>query len=240
MEILDEDFYELVANNKFLKQNLENEIRGFAIYLVNGNNLDIINSCSEYSKHKDIESLCEEINEICHNFAKQFYDREFTDQQIEGFQESSGLPDVFKSFSQTGNIVLFKNQLLNLLKEESERFDTQQTSNFGYQKNYSQMDNITMKFSNQVTPGQNELEPMGSPLKKRRNHRIQQNREVGQATNLQKEPTVTIPHVFAMIQQFDFLNEAQKEYINQSIANEDQGIHLNKSFSHHITLNSHN
>ena len=69
MEILDEDFYELVANNKFLKQNLENEIRGFAIYLVNGNNLDIINSCSEYSKHKDIESLCEEINEICHNFA---------------------------------------------------------------------------------------------------------------------------------------------------------------------------
>ena len=207
IEIQDEDFYELVANNKYLKKNLENEIRGFAIYLVNGNNLDIINSCSQYSQHKDIEAFCGEVDEICHNFAQQFYEREFTDQQIEGFQKSDGLKNVFKNFSQTGNIVLFKNQLLNLLIEDVERFDTQQTSNFGNLQDQPQMDSRQSSETN--------IKPMGSPVKKKRITRLHEKRDLRFSTIERQESTVAIPHVFAMMQQFDFLSPAHKEYISQ-------------------------
>lgn len=167
----------------------------------------MVNACSQYTKHRDIQRFCSDVEEISNNFAHQFYGREFTDDQMELINTSDGVENCFKTFSETGNIVLYKNQLQNLIKHSVPE-----------QKPLVIFSALQSLSNNEIQLS--EPKNSGSPMKPRKG-----TNSFEFSQEAPKLPSLTIPKIFAMIQQLQFLTPAHKEHINHLISNEDPSIY---------------
>ena len=114
-----EDVYDMLVNNSHLNNELDNETRGFVLYLANIGDKELTNYCKEYMDTNNIKEFVSSVDNYANGFAQNYYDQEFNESQLESLQEKNSndeLDTIFERFSRTGNLTLFKNQLLDVIK----------------------------------------------------------------------------------------------------------------------------
>ena len=102
------DYYSMIINNKYLQNQLDSEAKGFSIHLSNSNNMDLMNICIQFLRNKKLEEFWDSVEDLCNKFAEDFYEREFSKEEISVLQIKSSndeLQDIFENFSKAGNTV---------------------------------------------------------------------------------------------------------------------------------------
>jgi len=86
---------------------------------VNHQDPELSKFCIDYNKTQDTDNFVKEVSDFINDTANNFYCTEFTDAQLTSLQtanENDELEEIFKQFGESGNMVLFKNQLLEAIK----------------------------------------------------------------------------------------------------------------------------
>jgi len=83
------DLNQLVVNNQHVKNHLDNESRGFALHLVNSQDNNLIQICQNYNSTGNLKIFLDNIEDLCNNFANNFYSREFSQDQLSILQQKN-------------------------------------------------------------------------------------------------------------------------------------------------------
>lgn len=121
------DVYSLIANNSQIKRELDEEAQGFALHYANQKDFELIKLCIEYNKTQDGNTFVNEVAEYMKEQANQFYDQEFTEEELtklHNLNENSELDSIFTTFARSGNVATFKNHLKQVLEPVQPRKPT--------------------------------------------------------------------------------------------------------------------